>query len=77
MDQLLTDGQIRDELEALDAKTSEQVRIIDAVWGSEDEAKAASAYDDEARRYLRDLTRCRREMSELRMIMDRRKQFVG
>jgi hypothetical protein len=75
MDQLLTDGQIRDELEDLQAKASEQVRIIERVWGSVDDARAAIAYDEDALRYLRDLTRYRRQASELEQIAGRRTTF--
>lgn len=74
MDQLLTDGQIRVELKDLNAKASEQARIIEGRWGSVDNARDAIAYDDDARRLLRDLTRFLRETSELEQIVERRQR---
>lgn len=76
MDHLLTNGQIRAELEGLESKASAQLRIIEGRWGSVDDARAAIAYDEDARQYLRDLTRYCRQASELRTIIDRRKQLV-
>ena len=71
-DHVLTDEELDEKLKGLLEQSCEKEKVIRIIWGSVENARTDAAWNDDARTYVRELTKLRREWCELRLIKERR-----